>query len=126
MALVTGVLLRVYRSWVLTRGASGWLLFAFLLVVRFLFGGFQAGGFPALARVVADWIPSRQRGFAQGMVWTFSRLGGFAAPLLVLWLIWGFGGWETPLWLLASTLVGPNKRAPWDRLTDTIVRYRPR
>jgi ACS family glucarate transporter-like MFS transporter len=81
---------------------AGWLLFAFLLVVRFLFGGFQAGGFPALARVVADWIPSRQRGFAQGMVWTFSRLGGFAAPLLVLWLIRGFGGWETPLWLLAG------------------------
>src|SRR6478735_4292124 len=56
---------------------GGWLLFAFLLVVRFLFGGFQAGGFPALARVVADWVPKRRRGFAQGLVWTFSRLGGF-------------------------------------------------
>jgi sugar phosphate permease len=77
-------------------------LFAYLLVVRFLFGALQAGGFPALARVVADWVPNAQRGFAQGMIWTFSRVGGFVAPLLVLWLIRRFGGWHTPLWLLAG------------------------
>src|SRR5262249_13946996 len=39
---------------------------------------------------------------AQGMIWTFSRLGGFVAPLLVLWLIRIFGSWEIPLWLLAG------------------------
>ncbi|MBY0228719.1 MAG: MFS transporter, partial [Gemmataceae bacterium] len=77
-------------------------LFAFLLVVRFLFGGLQAGGFPALARVVADWVPARNRGLAQGMIWTSSRLGGFLAPLLALWLIRGTGGWQGPLWLLAG------------------------
>jgi hypothetical protein len=37
MALVTGVLLRVYRSWVLTRGASGWLLFGGTLAFGILF-----------------------------------------------------------------------------------------
>lgn len=81
---------------------SGLLLFPFLLVLRFLFGAFQAGGFPVLARVVADWMPAPQRGFAQGTVWTFSRLGGFVAPLLVLWLIRGFSGWATALWLLSG------------------------
>src|SRR5262249_10872581 len=29
----------------------------FLLVLRFLFGAFQAGGFPVIGRVIADWIP---------------------------------------------------------------------
>jgi ACS family glucarate transporter-like MFS transporter len=98
-------------SWSLVAGAvaltaqlppGGWLVFAVLLVLRFLFGALQAGGFPGLARVIADWIPARERGSAQGMVWTFSRLGGFLAPLLVLWLFRAFGDWPIPLWLLAG------------------------
>jgi len=83
--------------------AGGWMPFALLLALRFLFGMFQAGGFPGLARVVADWIPPPQRGFAQGLIWTFSRLGGFAAPLLVgLWLFKAFHGWAVPFLILAS------------------------
>jgi MFS transporter, ACS family, glucarate transporter len=79
------------------------LAFAFLLGVRFLFGALQAGGFPALARVLADWMPKQQRGFAQGLVWTFSRLGGFVAPLLFLRLYLGFGNqWAPPFWILAG------------------------
>jgi sugar phosphate permease len=83
--------------------AGGWLPFAILLLLRSLFGMFQAGGFPGLARVVADWIPTTQRGFAQGLMWTFSRVGGFVAPLLVgLWLMKAFGGWAVPFLILAS------------------------
>src|SRR5262249_12903847 len=40
---------------------GGWLVFACLVVLRFLFGGFQAGGFPGLARVIPDLMPARQR-----------------------------------------------------------------
>jgi sugar phosphate permease len=81
---------------------GAWWTFTILLVLRFLFGAFQAGGFPALARVIADWVPSQQRGFAQGLVWTFSRLGGALAPLLVLWLFNAFGEWTRPFWVLAG------------------------
>jgi sugar phosphate permease len=87
---------------------GGWLAFASLMVLQFLFAGFQAGGFPGLARVVADWMPAPQRGFAQGTIWTFSRLGGALAPLLVVWLITQVFGtettpdWATPCWLLAG------------------------
>jgi sugar phosphate permease len=82
--------------------AGGWWVFPSLLALRFLFGAFQAGGFPVLARVIADWVPARRRGLAQGMVWTFSRLGGFLAPLLVLGLFRAFGGWAPPFWALAG------------------------
>jgi sugar phosphate permease len=71
-------------------------------MLRFLFGALQAGGFPALARVLADWMPARQRGFAQGLTWTFSRLGGALAPLLYLWLFYTSGGWAPPFYLLAG------------------------
>src|SRR5438105_27159 len=82
---------------------AGWLAFAILMALRFLFGAFQAGGFPGLARVVADWIPTPERGFAQGLIWTCSRLGGFVAPLLVgLWLFKVFEGWAIPFVILAS------------------------
>ncbi|HKB37374.1 MAG TPA: MFS transporter [Gemmataceae bacterium] len=100
-------------GWSLTLGAvaltvflpvGGWLPLAVLLGLRFLFGSFQAGVFPGLARVVADWMPAQRRGFAQGSIWTCSRLGGAVAPLLVVWLItWVFrGGWAPPLALLAA------------------------
>jgi sugar phosphate permease len=82
---------------------GGWLAFAFLLAVRFSFAMFQAGGFPVLARVLADWMPAQQRGFAQGLVWTFSRLGGFAAPVLFLGLFVFFRrSWVPPFCLLAA------------------------
>jgi sugar phosphate permease len=82
---------------------GGWVPFALLLALRFLFGAFQAGGFPGLARVVADWVPTPRRGFAQGLIWTCSRLGGFVAPLLVgLWLFKAFHGWAVPFVILAG------------------------
>ena len=57
------------------------LPFVFLLVNRFLFGMFQAGGFPTLGRVVADWMPVTERGFAQGAIWMFSRMGRRPDPV---------------------------------------------
>ena len=55
-------------------------------VLRFLFGAFQAGTFPAISRMMADWMPTTERGTAQGAIWMSSRLGGALAPLLLVWL----------------------------------------
>jgi ACS family glucarate transporter-like MFS transporter len=78
------------------------LPFAFLLVLRFLFGLFQAGGFPALGRVVADWMPVTERGFAQGSIWMFSRLGGALIPFLLAWLFRVCGSWPVPFVLIGG------------------------
>ncbi len=82
--------------------AEPMLAFLFLLGIRFLFGMFQAGGFPTLARALADWIPLKQRASAQGMSWTFSRLGGAFVPFLFLWLFDSFGTWTTPFWIMGG------------------------
>src|SRR5438132_7009038 len=76
------------------------LCFTFLLVLRFLFGAFQAGGFPVIGRIMADWMPVTERGFAQGAIWMLSRLGGTLIPFLLVWLFWQFGGWPMPFVLI--------------------------
>lgn len=76
--------------------------FALILVVRFLFGAFQAGGFPVWARVVNDWMPLSQRGTAHGTVWMCSRLGGAISPYLYFYLYDQFKTWTTPLWIIAG------------------------
>src|SRR5262245_11601584 len=116
-------------GWSLTSGAvaltaalppGGWLAFAALVALRFLFGMFQAGGFPGLARVLADWMPAPQRGLAQGLVWTCSRLGGaLAPPLLGLWLFKVCDGWPVPFALL------PGLGLPWCALFWTWVSAQP-
>jgi sugar phosphate permease len=79
-----------------------WLPFLLLLALRFLFGVFQAGAFPALSRVTADWLPMQERATAQGGVWMFSRVGGAIAPFLVVALIDLTGTWELAMVLLAA------------------------
>jgi sugar phosphate permease len=69
----------------------------FLVSARFLFGAFQAGTFPSISRMTADWLPTTERGSAQGLIWTSSRLGGAAAPLILVPLFHAVGEWRTPL-----------------------------
>jgi sugar phosphate permease len=78
-----------------------WVL-GVLLVLRFIFGAFQAGTFPAISRMMADWIPVNERGGAQGLLWMASRMGGAAAPSLLVWLFAVADDWKSPLVLTAS------------------------
>ncbi len=75
---------------------------AFLIVVRFLFGAFQAGTFPAFSRMMADWMPTTERGSAQGAVWMSSRIGGALAPRIVVPLFAFLGDWRVAWALIAS------------------------
>ena len=77
------------------------LVVSFLVVLRFLFGAFQAGTFPSISRMTADWMPTTERGSAQGTIWMSSRMGGALAPLLLVWLFAAMGDWKMPLVLVA-------------------------
>jgi MFS transporter, ACS family, glucarate transporter len=79
----------------------GWqvsVLFLAMLLVRFLFGCGEAGGYPNLARVVGTWFPFHERGRAQGAIWFFARLGGAMAPLLIGRLT-ALAGWQQAFWI---------------------------
>src|SRR5262245_11589753 len=76
------------------------LLVAALVVVRFLFGAFEAGAYPNISRVVGRWFPYRDRGFAQGFIWMSSRSGGAFAPAIIGGLMAAAGGWRHGFWVL--------------------------
>jgi ACS family glucarate transporter-like MFS transporter len=67
--------------------------FISLLLVRFFFGGGEAGAFPNLSRAVYSWIPLNERGLVQGINFSGSRLGAaFAMPLVALLI--QYMGWR--------------------------------
>jgi MFS family permease len=87
---------------VLTRIVTWWSAFTMLtatawsysslVAIRFLFGAGEAGAFPTIVRSFASWVPRRERGRANGLLFLGSRIGGALAPGLALFLIeqWGW------------------------------------
>jgi ACS family hexuronate transporter-like MFS transporter len=60
---------------------------------RFLLGLGEGGGFPASAKVVAEWFPARERSLAVGMFNTGSALGAVIAPPLIAAIVFA-SGWR--------------------------------
>ncbi len=60
-----------------------------LCMVRFLFGIGEAGAYPNLARVVANWFPLEERGRAKGWIWMSGRFMGGLTPLIWMLLVLG-------------------------------------
>jgi sugar phosphate permease len=89
-----GVLARIVIWWsfftAMTGAATGLVM---LLVTRFLFGAGEAGALPNSARVLREWFPESNRGWAQGVITTTMMIGGAAAPVASQWLI-NLLGWR--------------------------------
>jgi nitrate/nitrite transporter NarK len=66
-----------------------------------LFGAGEAGAYPNISRSFARWFPPSERGFAHGIVFMGSRIGGAFAPPLVV-LIMGRAGWRSAFFVFAS------------------------
>ncbi|PZU08788.1 MFS transporter [Sphingomonas sp.] len=64
--------------------ASGWVGFAAL---RGLLGLAEGAGHPGSMKVVSEWFPARERGFAGGLYNIGASLGAVFAPPLVAWAI---------------------------------------
>ena len=99
--ILGGSMLTAFLALVVFLPRNTLVLVSFLVVLRFLFGAFQAGTFPSVSRMMADWMPTTERGSAQGAIWMSSRMGGALAPLLLVWLFGAMGDWKTPLILVA-------------------------
>ena len=61
--------------------------FGSMLLARFLFGAGEAGAFPGCARAFYSWLPQSERGLAQGINFSGSRLGAAVAMPFVAWMI---------------------------------------
>jgi MFS transporter, ACS family, glucarate transporter len=65
-----------------------------MVVIRFLFGVGEAGAFPGSARAFVNWLPVGERGMANGVLFSGSRVGAaLAFPMLVAMVDqWGWRG----------------------------------
>ena len=72
-----------------------------LVAVRFLFGLAEAGIYPTASRAIYNWIPARDRGGAQGLLFVGSRLGA-AFGLSVVSAAIALFGWRGTFWALAA------------------------
>ena len=95
--------------WIATTMATGLVTgIVSLFAVRFLLGCGEGPTLPAMARVIANWIPVDRRGFVQGITHSCSRLGNAVAPTLIAFVMttttWRqsffYGGLITSVWLL--------------------------
>jgi ACS family glucarate transporter-like MFS transporter len=74
----------VVIAWSLFTGLTGAARgYTTLIVVRFLFGLGEAGCFPGSARVFSNWLPASERGIANGLTFSGSRIGAAFAYLLL-------------------------------------------
>jgi MFS transporter, ACS family, glucarate transporter len=88
-----------------TAGALG-----LILTVRLLLGIGEAIIFPASNRLVANWIPSRERGLANGIIFAGVGLGGSIAPLLMTYIMIR-ESWRAAFWICA--LIGLGAAVLW-------------
>src|SRR5215472_10848239 len=103
---------------VLTLGTAWWALFTsltalvpsalahallVLLCTRFLLGVGEAVVYPSSNRLVASWIPSSERGIANGVIFAGVGAGAGVTPPLITYIIVNHG-WRWSFWI--SALIG--------------------
>jgi MFS transporter, ACS family, glucarate transporter len=89
------VLVRIVVAWSTFTALTGvaWS-FTSLWIIRFCFGGGEAGTFPNITKMFSLWMPSRERARAQGIIWAFARWGGAFTPPLVVFAF-RYMNWRT-------------------------------
>jgi MFS transporter, ACS family, glucarate transporter len=101
--------------WILTLGTVWWAVFTavtaivpsnisnalvVLLAVRFILGVGEAVVYPASNRLVAAWIPTQERGIANGIIFAGVGAGAGITPPLITWLLLNWG-WRWSFWITA-------------------------
>jgi ACS family glucarate transporter-like MFS transporter len=82
----------------------------FFVLVRFLLGAGEAVIYPASNQFVSRWIPTEERGVANGLIFAGVGAGAGSAPAIVTYIMVHFG-WRWSFWL--SALLGLLVGAVW-------------
>src|SRR5436309_5239358 len=83
--LLLTVIVIWWSAFTLGTAAAGGL--TSLLIIRFLFGAGEAGAWPCVARTFSRWIPAKERGTVQGILFAGAHVSGGLTPLLVTALV---------------------------------------
>lgn len=94
-------------------------LLTILIAIRFSLGIGEAVVYPSSNCIVSAWIPSTERGIANGIIFAGVGFGAGVTPRLIVYFL-EHGGWRTSFW--ASASIGLAAGAIW----FVIARDRPR
>lgn len=96
------VLTAIVAFWsVMTAATAMAWNFISLVMIRLLFGAGEGGAFPTATRAFSHWIPSTERGFAQGFTHGASRFGGAVTPVIAAAII-GQWGWRSVFFIFSA------------------------
>ena len=79
--MLTAVVLAWSGFTMATAAAQGMIS---LVAIQFCFGAAESGAWPAVTRTLSRWIPYRERGRAQGIVWIGAHITIAVTPMVVL------------------------------------------
>jgi MFS transporter, ACS family, glucarate transporter len=111
--------------WVLTAGVVWWGIFTTLtamvptgigsalfvfIAVRFMLGAGEAVVYPASNNVVANWVPTQERGIANGLIFAGVGVGAGITPPFITFILTHYG-WRWSFW--GSALLGIAAGAVW-------------
>src|SRR2546430_3667305 len=71
------------------------------IAIRFLLGAGEAVVYPASNRFVASWIPSQERGVANGWIFAGAGAGAGLSPPLITYIMLHYG-WRASFWVCAG------------------------
>jgi ACS family glucarate transporter-like MFS transporter len=83
---------------------------AAFIAVRFMLGVGESVIYPASNRVVAKWIPTHERGRANGLIFAGVGAGAAVTPPLITYIMLR-GGWRLSFWV--SALIGVGAGMVW-------------
>jgi ACS family glucarate transporter-like MFS transporter len=83
---------------------------AALILLRFALGVGEAVVYPASNRLVAEWVPSRERGLANGLIFAGVGAGAGVTPPLIVYIMQNYG-WRWSF--VVSALIGIAAGAVW-------------
>lgn len=71
-----------------------------LICIRFLLGAGEAIIYPASNQFIARWIPSNERGIANGIIFAGVGIGGGITPPIITFVMTRYG-WRSSFWICA-------------------------